>query len=298
MPLSSSRKITMSVVINPIYTATLATTPLSEASARWQQRSEQLSGGLKVSSVVDDAPGMARSMRRGAPPRSQEAISSHLGHAQSFRSSPDGARHGPGKLIQRIAELRLLCDEVPPPAPITPNNDAEFNALSAPLRAGTRKTLRAIRLGGPTETVSVGLTEGDATVRNSGAQDLASRPARVGAMIDRPVNSRGDAAGLGATISSASRRVATVPASGASKRSRRDFFPEFETFIMADHAAANRRSAPRECPSGTAALRALEANDVRGRCPACPGHPLFRSSSVAAEKRRPLLTPFTRRFRA
>jgi len=232
----------MSAVIHPIYTATLATTHPSAASARWQQRSEQLSGGLKVSSVVDDARGMARSMRRGAPPRSQEAISSHLGNAQSFRSPPDGVRHGSGNIAERIAELRLLYDEVPPPAPITPNDDAESNALSAPLRAGTRETLRAVRLGGTTETVSVGLTDDGATARNSGARDLASRPARVGAMINRPVTSRGDAAGLGATILSASKQVATVPVSGVAKRSRRGFSLNLKLSSWRIMPPANRRS--------------------------------------------------------
>lgn len=134
----------MSVVIHTNYTATLAANNLSASSAMLQKSINRLSSGSKVSGPADDAGGLAVSMKLSATTRRQGAVSSNIGNAISILQSQDGALKVSGKVLERIAELRVLYNDVTKSADNKDNYDAEFTALTAQLRANALETFNGI----------------------------------------------------------------------------------------------------------------------------------------------------------
>src|SRR5690606_11406797 len=78
-----SRKITMSVVINTNYSATVASNNLAASNSSLQKSLNRLSSGSKIVSPADDAGGLAVSMKLSAAARRQGAVASNIGNAIS-----------------------------------------------------------------------------------------------------------------------------------------------------------------------------------------------------------------------
>jgi flagellin len=231
----------MSVVIHTNYTATLAANNLSASSAMLQKSINRLSSGSKVSGPADDAGGLAVSMKLSATTRRQSAVSSNIGNAISILQSQDGALKVSGKVLERIAELRVLYNDVTKSADNKDNYDAEFTALTAQLRANALETFNGISLFGSTSPGDVGVTEDGASTVTIGARDLTSSATGVGVISDSAITSLGDAAITHDAINTALERVATMRANNGSEQSRFGFAAELNTVNKANLEAANSR---------------------------------------------------------
>src|SRR5215218_2801988 len=103
-----SRKITMSVVINTNFAATVAANNLAASNEMLQKSLNRLSSGSKIVTPADDAGGLAVSMKLSAAARRQGAVATNIGNAVSFLQTQDGVLKVAGKVLDRMGELRTL----------------------------------------------------------------------------------------------------------------------------------------------------------------------------------------------
>src|SRR3954468_859778 len=96
---SKSRKITMSVVINTNYAATVASNNLSASNSALQKSLNRLSSGSKIVNPADDAGGLAVSMKLSAAARRQGAVNTNIGNSTSYLQTQDGALKVAGKVL-------------------------------------------------------------------------------------------------------------------------------------------------------------------------------------------------------
>src|SRR4029077_10606713 len=86
-----SRKITMSVVINTNFAATVAANNLAASNEMLQKSLNRLSSGSKIVTPSDDAGGLAVSMKLSAAAVRQGAVAANIGNAVSLLQTQDGA---------------------------------------------------------------------------------------------------------------------------------------------------------------------------------------------------------------
>src|SRR3954465_10897860 len=121
----------MSLYINTNTAASQAATNLNRSNAMLQKSLARLSSGSKITSPADDAGGLAGSMRLEAAIVRTEATSTVLSNANSFLQVQDGGLKNTGKVLERVAELKTLSQDVTKSASDIANYDAEFTALKA-----------------------------------------------------------------------------------------------------------------------------------------------------------------------
>src|SRR5215216_3911831 len=132
-PHLGSRKITMAVVINTNFAATVAANNLAASNENLQKSLNRLSSGSKIVSPADDAGGLAVAMKLSAAARRQGAVATNIGNAVSFLQTQDGVLKVAGKVLDRMGELKTLYTD-PTKSPSDKSNyDSEFNELKAQL---------------------------------------------------------------------------------------------------------------------------------------------------------------------
>jgi flagellin len=234
-----SRKITMSVVINTNYAATVASNNLAASNSMLQKSLNRLSSGSKIVSPADDAGGLAVSMKLSAAARRQGAVASNIGNAISLLQSQDGAMKVTGKVLERISELAVLYSDVTKSSSDKSNYDSEFVALTAQLRSNAAETFNGVSLFGSTDLGEVSVTESGGTTVTIAARDITSSSTGVGVISASSVTSLGDV-DL-ADVSTAIQNVATMRATNGSEQSRLGFAAELVTVNKANLEAANSR---------------------------------------------------------
>src|SRR6478736_1477268 len=170
---SKSRKITMSVVINTNYAATVAANNLAASNDMLQKSMNRLSSGPKIVSPADDAGGLAVSMKLSAAAKRSGAAASNIGNSVSFLQSQDGVLKVTGKVLDRISELKTLYTDPTKNSDDLANYDAEFTALQSELTSLTGEKFNGVDLFGSSD-LSVKVSEdGGQSVALQG-RDLSS----------------------------------------------------------------------------------------------------------------------------
>src|SRR5437763_16611270 len=93
-----SRKITMSVVINTNFAATVAANNLAASNDMLQKSLNRLSSGSKIVTPSDDAGGLAVSMKLSAAARRSGAAATNISNAVSYLQTQDGVLKVAGKI--------------------------------------------------------------------------------------------------------------------------------------------------------------------------------------------------------
>jgi flagellin len=236
-----SRKITMSVVINTNYAATVAANNLATSNNMLQKSLNRLSSGSKIVSPSDDAGGLAVSMKLSAAAVRMGAVANNIGNATSLLQSQDGAMKVTGEVLQRISELKTLYTDVTKSSSDKLNYDAEFKALQAQLISNTNEKFNGVALFGSSSLGSVSVTEdGNTTSAVALAPtDLASTGSGVGVITATGI---GSLSNLNVSdITTAIQNVATMRADNGSEQSRLNFASELVTTNKANLESANSR---------------------------------------------------------
>jgi len=236
-----SRKITMSVVINTNYAATVASNNLAASNSNLQKSLNRLSSGSKIVSPADDAGGLAVSMKLSAAAVRQGAVATNIGNAISLLQTQDGALKVTGKILERISELKVLYSDVTKSTSDKANYDKEFVALQAQLTSNADETFNGVSLFGSTSLGNVAVNDAATTTVTIAARDLISSSTGVGALTASGVTSLGNSAVTQAAISTAIENVATMRATNGSEQSRLNFASELVTVNKANLESANSR---------------------------------------------------------
>lgn len=100
----------ISISTNPA--ASAAAYSLENVSKNLQKSLTRLSSGSKIVTPMDDAGGLAVSMRLNAAVRRTEATQTNVSNAQSFLETQDGVLRAAEKVVNRLGELTQLATDV------------------------------------------------------------------------------------------------------------------------------------------------------------------------------------------
>ena len=123
----------MPLNINTNSAASLASYNLSKNNASLQKSLARLSSGSRITQPADDAGGLAVSMKLKGSINRLQGVEKNIGNAISFLQVQDGVLESAGKIVDRMAELKALSQDVLKNSSDIANYNAEFNNLQVQL---------------------------------------------------------------------------------------------------------------------------------------------------------------------
>ena len=123
----------MPLNINTNSAASLASYNLSKNNASLQKSLARLSSGSRITQPADDAGGMAVSMKLKGSINRLQGVEKNIGNAISFLQVQDGVLESAGKIVDRMAELKALSQDVLKNSSDIANYNAEFKNLQVQL---------------------------------------------------------------------------------------------------------------------------------------------------------------------
>ena len=102
----------MPIVVNSNVSATEASFNLSRANDSLRKSLTRLSSGKRINSPADDAGGLAVAYKLDSKLNRTEAVIQNSQNALSFLQVQDGALRTVGKILDRMAELRTMAQDV------------------------------------------------------------------------------------------------------------------------------------------------------------------------------------------
>ena len=121
------------ISINTNPAASAAAYSLDNVTRNLQKTLTRLSSGSRIVSPMDDAGGLAVSMRLSAAVRRTEATQSNVSNAQAFLETQDGVLKSAEKVVNRLGELTQLGTDVTKSTSDLALYQAEVNSLKAQL---------------------------------------------------------------------------------------------------------------------------------------------------------------------
>ena len=123
----------MPLNINTNSAASLASYNLSKNNASLQKSLARLSSGSRITQPADDAGGLAVSMKLKGSISRLQGVEKNIGNAISFLQVQDGVLESAGKIVDRMAELKALSQDVLKNSSDIANYNAEFKNLQVQL---------------------------------------------------------------------------------------------------------------------------------------------------------------------
>jgi len=166
----------MPVVVNTNSTATTASFNLSRANSSLQKSLARLSSGKRIVNPADDSGGLAVAMKLNSKAKRTSAVMQNVQNALSFLQLQDSALETVGKIVDRMAELRTMADDVTKQSSDIENYSKEFNELQNQLRQVKNESFNAISLFAATsDSASGDLVKGSATDNDGNSYSIFSR---------------------------------------------------------------------------------------------------------------------------
>jgi flagellin len=134
------------ISINSNSAASAAAYNLNNINASLQKSLNRLSSGSRINSSVDDAGGLAVSMRLSAAIRRTEATQANVSNAQAFLETQDGVLKTADKVVSRMSELAQLATDVTKSTNDLALYQTEVNGLKAQLNRMMREQFNGISL--------------------------------------------------------------------------------------------------------------------------------------------------------
>ena len=123
----------MPLNINTNAAASTASYHLSKNNAALQKSLSRLSSGSRITQPADDAGGLAVSMKLRGTISRMTGVEKNIDNAISFLQVQDGVLESSGKIIDRMAELKALSQDVLKNSSDIANYNAEFKNLQVQL---------------------------------------------------------------------------------------------------------------------------------------------------------------------
>ena len=159
----------MPLNINTNVAASSASYYLSKNNAALQKSLTRLSSGSRITQPADDAGGLAVSMKLSGTINRLSGVEKNIDNAISFLQVQDGVLESAGKILDRMAELKALSQDVLKNDSDIANYNAEFQNLQSQLYQMSETTFNGVSLFG-NHTTTNGSTQ--ALFGGSGTQDI------------------------------------------------------------------------------------------------------------------------------
>ncbi len=136
----------MPIVVNTNSSATIASFNLSSANDALRKSLARLSSGKRIVSPADDAGGLAVAYKMASKLNRTEAVRSNVQNGISYLQVQDGALTSVGKILDRMAELRTMAQDVTKNTQDVENYSKEFIELQRQLNQLKNDTFNGMSL--------------------------------------------------------------------------------------------------------------------------------------------------------
>jgi len=261
------------ISINTNTAATSAAYNLGNTNVNLQRSLNRLSSGSRINSSMDDAGGLAVSMKLSASIRRTEATQSNVNNALSYLETQDGVLKTAEKVVSRMSELIQLAADVTKSTTDTALYKTEYQSLQSQLGSMLGEQFNGINL----------FTAGsvDTTINNASLQVVTSQDGEqkidiskldlgaVGGYVGTASGNAGEidpadaftsATGAAAAISNitlAIQTLATLRATNGSEQVRLTFAADMLAINKTNLEAANGRITDVDIASESANLARL-----------------------------------------
>jgi len=241
------------ISINTNPAASAAAYSLENVTRNLQKTLTRLSSGSRIVSPMDDAGGLAVSMRLSAAVRRTEATQSNVSNAQAFLETQDGVLKSAEKVISRLGELTQLGTDITKSTSDLALYQTEVNSLKAQLGSLISESFNGVSLfsaGTSATTIditgTIGITasqDGSQTI-NITKSDLGhlgvvlGTSASGGLQISSSVSAAANAI---TSITRAIQSIATLRANNGAEQSRLGFAADVLAINKTNLEAANSR---------------------------------------------------------
>jgi flagellin len=134
------------ISINTNTAATSAAYNLSNTNVNLQRSLNRLSSGSRINSSMDDAGGLAVSMKLSASIRRTEATQANVNNALSYLETQDGVLKSAEKVVSRMSELIQLAADVTKSTTDTALYGTEYKSLQSQLGSMLGEQFNGINL--------------------------------------------------------------------------------------------------------------------------------------------------------
>jgi flagellin len=138
----------MPLNINTNAAASSASYHLSKNNAALQKSLTRLSSGSRITQPADDAGGLAVSMKLSGTINRLSGVEKNIDNAISFLQVQDGILDSAGKILDRMAELKALSQDVLKNDSDIANYNSEFQNLQVQLHQMSQTTFNGVSLAG------------------------------------------------------------------------------------------------------------------------------------------------------
>ena len=155
----------MPLNINTNAAAANASYFLSKNNAALQKSLNRLSSGSRITKPSDDAGGLAVSMKLQGTINRLNGVEKNIGNAISYLQVQDGILESAASIVDRMAELKALSQDVLKNTSDIANYNSEFRTLQVQLHQMAQTTFNGVSLFGAGSTaIFGGTTSQDVTV--------------------------------------------------------------------------------------------------------------------------------------
>jgi flagellin len=261
------------ISINTNTASSMAAYNVSSTNVNLQKSLQRLSSGSRINSSIDDAGGLAVSMKLSASIRRTEATQANVNNTISLLQTQDGVLKNAEKVLTRMAELASLATDVTKSTNDLALYQTEVDALKVQLGSLITEEFNGISLFGgiSTQNGAIG-TNGSLTVYTSedGGQSVAisqlnlaflsGTSGGVGTSVSTAtsgvvnISTNALATSAVATLTTAIQNLATMRATNGSEQSRMTFAADMLAINKVNLESANSRIADVDIATESAKL--------------------------------------------
>jgi len=258
--------------INTNTASSLAAYNLNKTNASLQKSLQRLSSGSRINNSIDDAGGLAVSMKLSASIRRTEATQANVNNALSLLQTQDGVLKNAEKVVIRMSELVQLATDVTKSTNDTALYRTEFESLQSQLSSMLSEKFNGVSLfnsGGNDATITTTNTLSVVTAQDSGQTigitqaDLGSiafyvgtgsAAALAGTAIATVFGSSTGAKDAVSSVTAAIQNLATLRATNGAEQQRMTFAADMLSINKVNLESANSRIADVDIASESANL--------------------------------------------
>ena len=165
----------MPIVVNSNASATTASFNLSRANDALRKSLGRLSSGNRINNPADDAGGLAVAYKLNSKASRTSAILQNTQNALSYLQVQDSGLQTAGKIVDRMAELRVMAQDITKNTQDIENYSKEFVELQSQLNQVSKEKFNGISLFASSTVTAVGLLETGTASFGSTSYNTASR---------------------------------------------------------------------------------------------------------------------------
>jgi flagellin len=241
------------ISINTNTASSMAAYNLGSTNVNLQKSLQRLSSGSRINSSIDDAGGLAVSMKLSASIRRTEATQANVNNALSLLQTQDGVLKNADKILNRLSELAQLSTDVTKSTSDRALYQTEFSGLTNALSALTSEEFNGVSLFSAAGTTLAVITSED------GGQSVAINQADLATIVDNidGISISGASGALTtdiALLTTAIQDLANRRATNGSEQSRLTFAADMLSINKVNLESANSRIADVDIASESANL--------------------------------------------